>query len=277
MKWLMILMCVILLAGCAAEADVPAAPTETEPTVSVEEIPETQMPEIISQEMAMLEGYVVLEEGDVRHNAGSWVKFLEACEAGQTACVTLVWFEQGEAGYTHVRYDLIFDGSSYAVGYEKDGMSFQAFADELVYASGKLEAGMEPYDSFESWSLHDVVLYQDLIAEPDFEGVQEIFLHSKEGEPPVRAYSGDALQPILELLWNAEYVPCEPENYVYGMKLLMTNRDGKELVIELELNRGYYRYGMQNYRYGDVADLFAALGMEGWPESVLNEYAAYLK
>ena len=277
MKWLMIVMCVILLAGCAGEADVPAVPTETEPAVIAEEIPETQPSEIISQEMAMLEGYVVIEAGDVRHNAGSWVKFLEACEAGQTASVTLVWFELGEAGYTHVRYNLHFDGSSYAVGYEKDGMEVQAFADELVYTSGKLEADMDPYDSFESWSLHDVVLYQDMIAEPDFEGVQEIFLHEKEGEPPIGTYSGDSLQPILELLWNAEYVPHEPEDYVYGMKLLMTNRDGKELVIELELNQGYYRYGMQNYCYGDVADLFAALGMEGWPESVLKEYGAYLK
>ena len=80
----------------------------------------------------------------------------------------------------------------------------------------------------------------------------------------------------MELLWNAEYVPSEPDDYVYGMKLLMTNRDGKELVIELDLKQGYYRYGMQNYHYGEVEDLFAVLQIEAWPDSVLEEFKDFL-
>jgi len=101
---------------------------------------------------------------------------------------------------------------------------------------------------------------------------------TKEGEPPVESYTAvETVDPILQLLMTAEYLPAEPEDYVYGMKLLMTNRDGKPLVIELDLNRGVYRYGMQCYAYGEVPDLFAALDMDGWPESVLEEFRAFMK
>ena len=87
---------------------------------------------------------------------------------------------------------------------------------------------------------------------------------------------GESIDSILQLLMTAEYLPAEPENYVYGMKLLMTNRDGKQLVIELDLNQGVYRYGMQNYEYGKVSEMLSALGLEQWPEEVLEEYGVYL-
>ena len=266
---------ILLLTGCAVkEAEVTAV---TEPIPVTEQPQETQPQVILSHEIAMLEGYVVIDEGDVRHNAGNWVKFLDACVAGENAAVTVVSFTLEEGGYTHVKYDLTFDGTVYSVEYEKDGVLNRESAPELVRTTGLLEAGSEPYDSFEQYTLNDMVMYTDLIAAPDFEGVSEIHLHAKEGEPTVKTYTEDALQPVLELLWNAEYVPCEPDDYVYGMKLLMTNRDGKELVIELDLKQGYYRYGMQNYHYGEVGDLFDVLGIDRWPDSVLAEFGDYLK
>lgn len=278
MKKTMVLLCLIfLLAGCGTENVEPTLPVTTVPITEAVATEQTQPPVILSHEIAMLEGYVVMDSGDVRHNAGSWVKFLNACEAGETASVTVVSFIPGDAGYTYSKYDLTFDGSVYTVEFEKDGELFRVSAPELVYSTGRLEGSQEPYDSYEQYALNDVIVYTDLIAEPDFEGVSEIYLHAKEGEPPVKTYAGDSIQPILELLWEADYVPCEPEDYVYGMKLLMTNRDGQELVIELDLNEGYYRYGMQNYCYGEVADLFIALGIDQWPDSVLAEFAEFIK
>lgn len=276
MKRLCWLLCMILLlTGCAVKREAVSDVTERIPVT--EQPQETQLQVILSHEIAMLEGYVVIDEGDVRHNAGNWVKFLDACVAGENAAVTVVSFTLEEGGYTHVKYDLTFDGTVYSVEYEKDGVLNRESAPELVRTTGLLEAGSEPYDSFEQYTLNDLVVYTDLITEPDFEGVSEIHLHAKEGEPPVKSYAADALQPVLELLWNAEYVPCEPDDYVYGMKLLMTNRDGKELVIELDLKQGYYRYGMQNYHYGEVGDLFDVLGIDRWPDSVLAEFGDYLK
>lgn len=274
MKKFVILLCLLLLlCGCTVSDADPTVIADADSLI----VPEQTQPKmILSHELAMLEGYVVLDEGDVRHNAGNWLHFLKECEAGNTAAVTVVSFTLEESGYKYVRYDLSYNGNTYTVEYEKNGEVVCDSASELVYSTGKLEPSMEPYDSYECYCLNDLVIYNDLIAEPDFEGVNEIFLHDKEGEPAIKSYSGDAMQPILELLWTAEYVSCDPEQYVYGMKLLMTNRDGKELVIELDLNQGYYRYGMQTYRYGEISTLFAALGIEQWPDSVLNEFGDYL-
>lgn len=264
MKKIIALLCMLLLLSSCG--------TDPSETATMQTEPET----VLSHEMAMLEGYVVMDEGDVRHNAGSWVSFLKACEEGLPAAVTVVAFTSEESGYAYVKYDLSFDGKTYFVEYENNGERIKDSASELVYSSGNMDASAAPYRSYERYCLNDLVLYNDLIAAPAFEGVNEIHLHAKEGEPPLKTYAGDSLQPILELLWEAEYVPAEPEDYVYGIKLLMTNREGKELVIELDLRQGYYRYGMQNYCYGEVHDMLSALGLDQWPDSVLAEFHEFL-
>lgn len=271
MKQIVLLLCLsLLLTGCGANPEEAMAPTpETIVAAETTEAPEV----LLSQEMAMLEGYVVMQDGDVRHNAGAWMEFLEKTKAKTTCSVTLVQYETGS---DYVRYDLSFAGSEYTLVYEKDGQTVTENSQVLVIENGLCDDTMEPYDTYEAYILNDVVLYKDLIAEPDYEGVTEIFLHAKEGEPSVKSYTAEEAAPILQLLMEAEYLPCEPENYVYGMKLLMTNRDGKELVIELDLNQGIYRYGMQTYVYGEVDDMLSALGLEQWPDSVLEEFGEFI-
>ena len=274
MKKLVVLLCVVLLlTACAKEPPVMTTiPAETEVPATVPF--ETEMVYPLSQEMAMLEGYVVMQDGDVRHNAGSWFGFLEKCRAGESCAVTVVQFESGSE---YVRYDVSFDGNDYTVSFEEDGRVVTETSPVLVVENGLCHDTAEPYDSYDAYLLNDIVLYKDLIAQPDYEGVTEIFLHAKEGEPPVKSYTDpDSVGSILQLLMTAEYVSVELEDYVYGMKLLMTNRDGKEQVIELDLNQGNYRYGMQTYTYGEIADLFAVLDMEQWPDSVLEEFASFI-
>ena len=274
MKKMAVLLCIVLLlTACTMEPPVmTTAPDETETPVTVPA--ETEMVYPVSQEMAMLEGYVVMQDGDLRHNAGSWFGFLEKCRTGESCVVTVVQFESGSE---YVRYDVSFDGNDYMVSFEKDGQMVTEISSVLVIENGLCHDTAEPYDSYVAYLLNDVVLYKDLIAQPDYEGVTEIFLHAKEGEPPVKSYADPAsVDALLQLLMSAEYAPVEPEDYVYGMKLIMTNRDGKELVIELDLNQGMYRYGMQTYTYGAVSDLLNALGLEQWPDSVLEEFACFI-
>lgn len=276
-KFLALFIAVLLLAGCAAgeteptETSAPetAAPIETENR----ETQAQQNSEIFSQEMAMIEGYVVMQDGDVRHNAGSWFSFVN----GETGTVTVMQYTRTDAGTECVRYDLAFDGKDYTVTFEKDGQTVTEVSQVLVVGSGLCDETQEPYDTYVEYTLNGIVLYRDLIAEPDYEGVKEIFLHAKESQPPVMSYrSVEETDPILQLLMTAEYLPVEPDTYMYGMKLIMTNRDGKELVIELDLNQGIYRYGMQTYSYGAVEDMLAALGLADWPESVKQEFGAYI-
>lgn len=278
MKQILSLLCmVLLLAGCSQSPAETTVFTESEIVTGVATVPEIEPELFYSPEMAMIDGCLVMDEGDVQHNIREWLVFLKKCQAGEQTEIAVVQYTQGESGSTYVKYDLSFDGAEYSVKYEKDGAVLTETASELTYTTGLCDNTMAPYDSFERYSLNDIVLYEDLIAEPDYEGVREIFLHAKEGEPAVKAYmDAESVHELLELLSAADYVPCEPENHIYGMKLLMTNRDGKQLVIELDLNQGVYRYGMQNYEYGTVSEMLGVLGIDQWPESVLNEFSAFL-
>lgn len=275
MKKRLFLLCLaMLLSGCGqTEApETTSIPSETEQTSAVTE---AQIP--MSQEMAMLEGYVVMQDGDVRHNAGSWFAFLEKADAGEIAQVTIIQFVHDGNASTQVRFDVSYDGKEYLVAYEQKGQSVTQRSQTLMREKGTYDDAMEPYDCYEAYTLKDIVLYQDRIAEPDFEGVKEIFLHAKEGDPPVKAYQTvEAVDPILQLLMGAQWMAYDSEDAVYGMKLLMTNRDGKELVLELDLLRGVFRHGTQSYAYGSVSDLFAALEIQNWPDSVIEEFRPFL-
>lgn len=276
MKQIILLLCTaLLLTGCSEKPAMTTVPIETVTVTEAEAVYETGPERILSQEMAMLEGYVVMQDGDVRHNAGSWMAFRDCCSAGESCAVTVVQFHTAA---DYVRYDVSFDGSDYTVTFEKDDQQLTETAQMIFVERGTYDKTMEPYDCYEAYLLNDIVLYQDQIAEPDYEGVTEIFLHAKEGDPPIKSYTDvESVDPILQLLMDAQWIAFDSEEYVYGMKLLMTNRDGKELVIELDLNRGVYRYGMQSYVYGEISDLFAALGIEQWPDSVLEEFSAFIK
>ena len=173
-----------------------------------------------------------------------------------------------------------FDGSEYFVTFERGGRTVSKSDGTLIHEKGTYDSTMEPYDSYEAYTLCDVVLYRDMIAAPDYTEIKEIYLHDKEGEPPVKSYvMAEEVAPVLQLLMDANRVSFDTleTEHVYGMKLLMTNRDGKELVIELDLNYGYYRYGMQTYCYGEVEAMLMALGLEQWPDSVLEEFASFIK
>ena len=271
------LLAALLLAGCSVQEPETVDTEASETTVpAATEIPETQAvpnSEIFSQEMAMIEGYVVMQDGDVRHNAGSWFAFLN----GEISSVTVMQYTWTDMGTDCIRYDLAFDGTDYTVTFARDGANVTETSHALIYETGLCVETDAPYDTYEAYFLNEILVYKDLIAKPDYEGVSEIFLHAKESEPPVKSYqSVDAIDPILQMLMGAEYLPVEPETYMYGMKLLMTNRDEEELVIELDLTQGIYRYGMQTYAYGNVEDMLAALGLEDWPEAVKQEFGAVI-
>lgn len=276
--YLILVLAALLLSSCANEKPEDTVPTETQVMTETAAVLATEPEQqLISQEMAMIEGFLVMQDGDVRHNQRNWHDFMEITGAGVASGFSVIHYSYGETGLSQIRYDLSYDGSQYTVQYQKDGETITESGTELIFSAGELDGGMEPYDRYERYYLNDIMLYQDLIAEPDFNGVTEIYLHAKEGEPPVQVYSDEAsVNAILDLLSNADYVPYDPLDYLYCMKLLMTNAEGKELIIELEYRHGTYRYGTQTYQYGTLRDLFEALQIEGWPDSVIEEFNAYL-
>lgn len=273
----MLMLAALLLTGCADSKPDNTIPAEshimTESTTVLATEPDQQL---YSQEQAMIDGCLVIVDGDVRHNQRNWFDFLEITEAGAASAFTVMHYFYGENGIEQIRYDLSFDGAQYQVQYQNNGNTVVESASEIAFSAGDLYDTMEPYDKFESYSMNELVIYQDLIAEPDFNGVTKISLHAKEGEPPVQVYTEDSVNAILSLLSNGEYLPCEPLDYLYCMKLIMTNGEGNELIIELDYRYGNFRYGTQTYQYGLRNDLFSVLGIDAWPESVIEEFDAYL-
>ena len=176
-------------------------------------------------------------------------------------------------------YCINFDGTHFFVnGIQNEAQYAESFR-FLVTVSGDLDDDREPYDAYQRYILSNaedgtdgLVIYEDLIAEPCYSGVSEIRLCISESQPPIKTYSGADAEAILSLLENASYFPCEPEEYVYCMKLTMVNGEGTEIVVELEMNSGICRYGTQIYEYGSLPDMFLSLGIEQWPDAVLEEF-----
>lgn len=230
-----------------------------------------------SQEQAMIEGFLVMQLCDVRYNQQNWFTFLEKTQAGEKTEFNIIHFYDNGSGWGQILYELSYDGLNYTVRYYQDGQWITDTAPALINESGLLDDADEPYDIYQRYRLNDLVLYEDRIIIPAFDANKPISLHAKEGDPALRDYlSYDEISSIITLLSKAEYLPCEPEDYLYGMKLLTADASGEGIVIELDLRYGNYRYGTQVFHYGEVTDLFAVLGMEQWPDSVLVEYKDFL-
>lgn len=276
-----------LLTGCAKteETVTEALPAETVRETTTE-VTETQPQSTLrsdwySQEQAMLAGFVVIQDGDVRHNQSRWMRYMTAVESKEPSSVTVMEYHRTEEGFTQTRIDLTFDGACHHLTRKENGEVTEKTYTQLLKQQSVLDESREPYDSVIRFLLANgedsKVLFEDLIAETDYSGVTEIAFHLKEGEPALKTYTNPAqVDAILSLLSHSEYLFGDPEEYYYGAKLLMTNGKGEQIVIELDLNKGNYRYGMQTYCYGEVFDLLQLLGLDKWPEEVYAEHGSYI-
>ena len=281
--YILILLILLLLVGCSpAPAENPTTEDTTPPTT--QSIP--QQP-ALSQEQAMLEGYVVMVDGDVRYNQHNFITFEETARQGIPVSVKLAHYSQGENGTECVLYQLEFDGASYLLTTGGNTYSYSHLTSStFTHASPKeLCPYPEPYNSAQKYILSNedyqnnqadpIEIYQDLIVHPDLTGITEVDLYLKEGDPPLKTYTGEEAAAVVDFLdttimW---YLSAPPTQYLYGAKLIMTNCEGKELVFELELNEPIIRYGMQHYEYYRMFDLFRVLDIPGWPDEVWAEYA----
>lgn len=255
-----------LLAGCSpAEVLTPTVATfTTEPPATEETFPELEW---ISQEQAMLEGYVVIQYGDVRHNQKAWMDFLDACDRGEAGSVQLVrYWNDG----THTMYTVSFDGSEFTALIRIGNVGTTLRFTDYLWESGELGKEDEPYDRYLRCSLTgdtDVILYEDLIAEPDYADITQIDLYL-EGDPVLQNCQGEQCNRLLTLLTGAEYMTCPPEEYLLDAKLMLRKGEREPLVLEMDLYRGFFRFGEQYYRYAETsAPLLEALDLTDWPKA----------
>lgn len=237
----------------------------------------------LSQEQAMLNGYVVMQDGDARHNQGSWAAFAKRVAEGESASVTVVQYTSQKNGFSYIRYDLSFDGEIYSLNITTEDRQLSCSFTGLKETSGKLTGQADGYDRFIRYTLTggtdtaDVVIFTDLIAQPDLTQAASAALHMKVSEPPLEVFEDpEEVEAILALLREAEYEMVPPDDYVFGVSLILHAQDAEEIRLEVDIRQGVYRYGNNYYRYGELSDLFRVLGISQWPEEVRQEYSSYL-
>lgn len=277
----------IFLTGCAKAEETATGTLLTETvrettTETTEAKAQNALPgDWYSQEQAMLAGFVVIQDGDVCENQREWMQYMEAVEKKEPASVTIMHYYRTEDGSRQTRLDASYDGAIHHLIRTENGEKTEKTYTQLLKQQGLLDESRAPYDSVIRYLLangdNSEVLFEDLIVETDFEGVTEIGLYLKEGEPPLGVYkNAETVNAVVSLLTHGEYLSGDPEGYYYGAKLLMYNGKGEQLVIELDLNKGNYRYGMQTYCYGEVSNLLNLLGLSEWPEEVYAEHGTYI-
>lgn len=266
------------LLGCFKTTDVDS---------SLEVKPESVSDTFYNEEQAMRDGCVVMRNGDVRRNQDSWQNFIELTEDGAEVAVTVVHYTEEKSDTTYIRYGLIFDGSIYTLKITAGEQQLTHTFTNLEMSTGEITDAQKIHDRYIRYTLsggnetEDVIIVEDRISTPNLNNVSKIDFHMKQGEPPLKTYEEPAeIETILNLLKNAEYQMVPPDGYILGVNLILQTEDSQQLILEVDILQGIYRYGNANgyqyYKYGEVSDLFQVLGITQWPEEVQQEYYGYL-
>ena len=222
----------------------------------------------------MLDGCVVMENGDLLENQAVWQYFWEASQSGEPAAVTVVQYTREKSDTTYIRYGLVFDGGIYTLKISAEEQQISCTFTGLEMTAGP---SYIRYTLTGGTDTADVVIVEDRVAAPELSNISTVAFHLKQGEPPLRVYEApEETEAIVSLLKGAEYQMVPPEGYILGVKLILHTEAEQEILLEVDILQGIYRYGNNYYCYGELSDLFRVLGFAQWPEEVKKEYSSYL-
>lgn len=116
---------------------------------------------------AKKEGCVVMEDGDVTHGQRIWQDFVKATEEGKSASVRMAhyytldpetcseqYYEEHKDNYPMLEiFELAFDGSSYTLCWNEDGMEYISNYQYLIHFVGDAPSPNATYDSYDRYVL----------------------------------------------------------------------------------------------------------------------------
>lgn len=266
-------------------------------------IPLEELTEKYGAEQAMIDGCVVLRDGDVSHNQEVWQAFLDTVNAGQQAYVrTAEYHYHPELSLvTQYVYDIRFDGNVYSVEGILNGEKFRKEYQYLLTFLGQASNESHDYDSYiryvlsnepyETWEKANgitmdgsikserlpQVVYTDLIYETKRPQLPanpvEATLECK-GFPVVKVTDFDRLEKLWILFEDAEFLGYEPKTHSIGVgvNLFLTAGDGQQITIELDPDNDLARINGEYISYGKpdepcyILKLWEYLGIGAWPE-----------
>ena len=272
-------------------------------------IPLEELTEKYGAEQAMIDGCVVLRDGDVSHNQEVWQAFLDTVNAGQQAYVRTAEYHYHPelSQVTQYVYDIRFDGNVYSVEGILNGEKFRKEYQYLLTFLGQASNESHDYDSYiryvlsnepyETWEKANgitmdgsikserlpQVVYTDLIYEtnrPQLPANPAQAVLEFNGTQLVTTTDFDRLEKIWILFQEAEYLGYEPKTHSVGvgLNLTLTSQSGETMTIELDPDSDICRINGEYVFYGayDEPDyiemLWYYLGIPSWPDTVYEKY-----
>lgn len=279
-------------------SDTPAGP-----------IPLDELPQLYSGEQAMLDGCLVLRDGDAAHNLDVFKTFAEQCQRGIPGFIRIVdWHYDENSSY--VAKDLAFDGQVYTLRWFENQEEITRKFRYLKHFKGVSETEERFYDAYERYVLTDDlqaqwndlfpsyerygadggseyhVVYNDLIVYPDYAPIadtQQITIYA--GEKKVGVIQDEqTVKRIESLLASAIDIGFEPKTYFPGPSFTFRSSDGNEITLIHDLEDDMFILGGKFYSYGDadtdaLAELFLSMNTLYWPEGVVesDEFSWYFE
>ena len=268
--------------------------------------PLNELPETYSQEEAIIDKVVIINEGDVRDNGDVWEEFLKSANSHLPATVRIMKYYSATEGLEAVKdiYDLEFDGNSYYLHYADNGKILSVHYHHLWNYSSQTAPG--PDGSFREYSLLCLSNEEmtelsrnfredDRFSEPGDDPFMvwcDVSLRQKQLPMPeetskitlevdLQPYitiTDPALIHAIELVFSEAEATFTPKTYFPGPVLRFHSSDSVDLTLQLDLEDDLCIFNGQFFNYGKTDDsmlegLWKLLELDYWPEEIVKHPA----
>ena len=270
---------------------------------SDEVVPLEDLNPYYNSEQAMIDGCVIMRDGDAQSGQNLFYDFSETVMVGKPAQIRIAYFSSDERFATQVS-DILYDGEDFTLQYIEDGQLYEQNYLYLHHYNGEPKEITAAYDNFNAYVLINErgVTWEQILnslhssqssASIDFTLVfmDYIYYINNPVIPECKSitleFGGEVLLTIedtqaLEALFSRANETYEPKTWSPGPILRFAGNDGTEVIVELGLDTDwvridgiYYDFGPgfdEDGAYDALAYLFSLLGIEAWPQEIQDAY-----
>lgn len=268
-----------------------------------EQLPLEELNPYYNSEQAMIDGCVIMKDGDAQSGQNLFYDFSETVMVGKPAQIRIAYFSSDERFAIQVS-DILYDGEDFTLQYVEDGQLYERNYQYLYHYNGEPKEITATYDNFNAYVLINErgVTWEQILnslyssqsnASIDFTPVfmDYIYYINSPVIPQCKTvtleFDGEILLTVedtqaLEALFSRANETYEPKTWNPGPILRFTGKDGTEVIVELGLDTDwvridgiYYDFGPgydEDGAYDALAYLFSLLGIEDWPQEVKDAY-----
>ena len=266
-----------------------------------EQLPLEELSPYYNSEQAMIDGCVVMKDGDAQSGQELFDKFYESVLDGTPGSIRVADFSSEERFAIQVS-DILYDGEDFTWQAVTDGQLYERHYRYLYHFSGEPESPNASYDAYDAYVLTDeknitweklwgslysssklapfdfTLVYVDYVYYPDHPVIPDCSKITLELENEILLTAKD--MDAVEALFAQAEETYEPKTWSPGPILRLTGKDGTEVIVELGLDTDWVRIDGIYYDFGPGFDedgaydaltyLFSLLGIRDWPQEVYD-------